>query len=331
MKIGIKRFNYYLDQLEALFVKAAKQKNPGLWLYQHNARTPLFMLEGLAKLYAGLHNRKKFEKIKASFKLLEDVLGAIDYYDAFSKEFSKNKKIPATVTGYLQAQVREKVQSLNEILTEKEWITEGNERLVKIRKTLSKIEWLKAEKEVNAIDAFYGTTIYEIAAFTQDSHYHFTNVESEVHELRRKLRWLSIYPQALQGCIQLGKNKDLAPHLKKYLVKEITGSPFNIMPPVGENPYLLLLEKNYFYCLSWMIAKLGQLKDDGLRVIAIKEALQQTAPLSDAIAFKKAYSYLGKKQLTLEKILIEADKVAKEFFDEQNLEHLVMGVFKVNE
>ena len=65
MKNGLLRFDFYLNQLEALLVKSSKQKNPALWLYQNNARTPLFMLEGLAKLYSGIHNKKKFEKIKA--------------------------------------------------------------------------------------------------------------------------------------------------------------------------------------------------------------------------------------------------------------------------
>ena len=46
----------------------------------------LFMLEGLAKLYAEIHNKKKFTKLKVHFKLVEDALGAIDYYDAFANE-----------------------------------------------------------------------------------------------------------------------------------------------------------------------------------------------------------------------------------------------------
>jgi len=88
MKNGPARFDFFLSQLQTLLAKAAKQKNPALWLYQNNARTPLFMLEGLAKMYSGIHNNKKFTKLKEHFKFLEDVLGAIDYYDAFAKLFT---------------------------------------------------------------------------------------------------------------------------------------------------------------------------------------------------------------------------------------------------
>ena len=104
MKNGLARFEFFLNQLQILLDKSAKQKNPALWLYQNNARTPLFMLEGLAKLYAGIHNKKKFTKIKAQFKLLEDTIGAIDYYDSFAKEFVAKKNIPAALTSYIQAQ-----------------------------------------------------------------------------------------------------------------------------------------------------------------------------------------------------------------------------------
>ena len=54
---GPARFLYYLTKLQSLFDKAAKQKNPALWLYNNDARTPLFMLEGLAKMYISINNK----------------------------------------------------------------------------------------------------------------------------------------------------------------------------------------------------------------------------------------------------------------------------------
>ena len=325
MKNGPARFEYYLTQVNNLLTKAAKQKNPALWLYKNNARTPFFMLEGLAKMYISIHNKKKFTKLKEHFKLVEDALGAIDFYDAFSTEFSKNKKIPVAITAYLQAQTREKIQSLNELLNEKEWLGNDNSRIKKIQKKLAEADWLKAEEEVQEMNEFYGQSIYEIVAFTEKESFHFDNVEADVHELRRKLRWLSIYPQAVRGCIQLSKSKKVPKHLEKYLTKEITTSPFNKMPDAGDNEAFLLLEQNYFYSLSWMIAELGKLKDEGLRIVAIKEALQQTSSISDAEAFKKAYQLTGAKQLKLEEILVKADSISKTYFKEKNLEYLVLG------
>lgn len=330
MTKGPERFQYYLTKLQDLFDKAAKQKNPALWLYKNDARTPLFMLEGLAKLYSCIHNKKKFLKIKEQFKLLEDALGAIDYYDNMAKGIGANTKIPAAVTSYLQAQSREKIQSLNELLVEKKWLSADNNRINKIQKKLGNADWLNEESEIAAINGFYGKSIYEITEFVHERKYQFSNIESDVHELRRKLRWLSIYPQALRGSIQLSKNKTVPKHLVKYLTKEITTSPYNKMPDAGDARYFLLMNQNYFYALSWMIAALGTIKDKGLQVVAVKESLQQTSELPDGDAIKKALLLLGKKQPTLDQLLAEAARICKIYFDEHNIENLVFGMGSVN-
>jgi len=333
MKNGQLRFEYFLKQLEELLVKSSKQKNPGLWLYQNNARTPLFMLEGLAKLYSGIHNEKKFEKLKAHFKLLEDAIGQIDYYDAFAKEFVANKKMPAVITNYLQAQSREKIQSLNEILTEKDWLGGDNIRIRKIRKKLSNADWQDEKEDVESIQQFYITAINKILEFINEKNFHFTDIEKDVHEFRRMIRWLSIYPQALRGCIQLSKPKAATPkYLTKYLTKAITSSPFNIMADAAGLKHFLLFDQNRFYALSWMIAELGNLKDNGLKVEVIKEAILQTSPqeptakANEKNALAKAYKLAGAAQKTIEQILDAAEKISQTFCKEKNLENLIAGI-----
>jgi hypothetical protein len=90
-----------------------------------------------------------------------------------------------------------------------------------------------------------------------------------------------------------------------------------------------LLEQDHFYALSWMIAELGRIKDSGLAVLVIKEALQQTSPVPDVIAFKKAYQSLGKGQLTIRQLLDKADGICKTYFAEKNLDELLIGIAAV--
>ena len=336
MKNGQLRFEYFLNQLEVLLAKSSNQKNPALWLYQNNARTPLFMLEGLAKLYSNIHNKNKFEKLKTHFKLLEDTIGKVDYYDAFAKEFLANKKIPPVITSYLQAQSREKIQSLNEILTEKEWLGDDNTRIKKIRKKLSNADWQDEKEDVKSIQEFYMTAINKILEFINEKNFHFTDIENDVHEFRRMLRWLSIYPRVLQGCIQLGKSKTAAPRfLSKYLTKAITTSSYNVMPDAGDLKYFLIFDQNRFYAISWLIAELGNLKDSGLKVEVIKEAILQTSPQSPTAktneknTLAKAYKLAGVAQKTLEQILDAAEKISQTFCKEKNLEDLITGIATV--
>ncbi len=312
MKNGPARFDFYLSQLEKLLLEAAKQENPALWLYQNNARTPLFMLEGLAKLYSGIHNPKKFEKIETHFKTLEDALGAIDYYDAFAKEMILDPEISAATIKFLQARTVEKTAFMNDLLTERKWIGENASRPQKIREKLGEADWLDEKSEITEIEKFYVANIGKIKKFAGQYRKGFTELESQVHEIRRKLRWLSIYPQALQGCLQLTENSVKDKNLEKYLTPEIVNSPFNKMPAVGANKYVLVFERDYFLALSWMIAALGKLKDEGLREYVLEEA-------GSAGASKSAQTA---------PILAKATEIAGRFFDEKILDKLIKGIEK---
>lgn len=310
---GPARFNLYLDKLENLLLEASKQSDPALWLYQNGARTPLFMLEGLAKLYGGLHNKKRFDKMEASFKSLEDAIGAIDYYDSFAKEFATDKKVAEKITKFTASKAMEKRAELNKLLIDKNWIGKNADRLSKIRKKLHDADWLDDKAEMNAIESYYKRSIEKINEFAKTYESGFTELESQVHELRRKLRWLSIYPQTLQGAIQLTKTSSRDKNVKKYLTPEIVNSPFNKMPSVSTNRYVLTFNRDYFLALSWMISELGKLKDEGLRFFVLNEAEVR----SKADTANEAV------------ILSKAAGISRTFFSENNLEKMIGGVVKI--
>ncbi|MHC1703918.1 MAG: hypothetical protein AB9846_08420 [Tenuifilaceae bacterium] len=323
MKNGSIRFNFYTNQVKELLIKARKEENPALWLFSNNARTSFFMLEALAKLYENLHNAKKFGKLKEQFKMIEDGLGQIDHYNWLTIAFTDKKEIPSEYYEYAKKQLDQKSADLNKILEDKNWLSKDFKRLKKIDKVLDEIDWLKPDKEVEAISSYYTKSIASITEFVSETKFCFDNVEEDVHELRRKMRWLSIYPQALQGVIQFSKDTKVAPSLKKYLTKEIVNSPFNKLPAAGNNNSLLLLNKTYFLALSWMIAKLGDLKDEGLLLTGLCEAIKLHSGCSEREALEKAYNLLGSKQRKMEEILDEAEEITKIFFKEKNLLHLI--------
>ena len=318
MKKGLGKFEYYLIQLDDLLLKASKTRNPAKYLYEHDGRTKLFMLEGLAKLYAGMYNSKKFFKLKDAYKALEDLLGAIDYYDSFAKDFLSDKKIPTTIRTFTEKKRVEKFTALNALLLKKKWINNTKLRTIKQGKKLKKIDWQKPEKEVMLIKKFYQKAIVSIDDFYTKTGTAFTNIENQVHELRRKLRWLSIYPQALQGIVQLEKSTAANKIIKKYLIPEIVDSPFNKLPAQGNNEFVFLLQQDYFLALSYMIAALGKLKDNGLRVIAVTEAIQQIRGVGQPEALALTYQLLGDQQPNITSILSQSSAVCETYFKEKN-------------
>jgi hypothetical protein len=330
---GLRAFSFHINLLEQLLLKATRQKNPALYVYKQGGRTTLFMLEGLAKLYAGVLQKKRFAKMKERFKVLEDALGSIDYYDVLAQELKSMARIPKPLVQYAEAQKREKIQYLQEVLLEGGWLGEPSKRLEKIRAKLEETRWLEPAEEAAAVKDFYGEAVYSIKQFLRGEGNTFNDIEHDVHELRRQLRWLSIYPQALRGMIQLGNEAATTSTqavFKKYHTAAITQSPFNQMPPVGDASFILLLDKNRFLCLSWTIAELGRLKDQGLREVGLAEALLETGSAADeAQAHQQALKLLGKKQIPISGLLEQASASTLQFQEEQHLEYLVMGTARV--
>ena len=328
MKQGLNRFTFYLRQISELMEKARNEKDPAMWLFTNNARTPFFMLEALARLYGGLHDRRQFGKLRSRFKLIEDELGKIDYFNALSLALITNKKIPAGCMENLRRKMEESASGLNKILLKEGWVSDNQKRIKKITRKLEKIDWLRPEKEVGKIAEFYNDETVSITDFVSKSKYLFDNVEEDVHELRRRLRWLSIYPQSMQGVFQFDATSPAPPFIDKYMTPDITESPFNKLPPPGTNTSFVILNKKYFFALSWMIAKLGVLKDEGLLITGLAEAIKENSKCTDDDAIKEAYALSGEKQGRLQQILDEAESLTKAFFHEKNLKKLLIRTEK---
>lgn len=317
MKNGEIRFDLYLTQLSGLLSDASTQTDPAMWLYSNGARTPVFMLEGLAKVYSGICGKKPFLKIGLKLKALEDAIGAIDYYDGFAKDYKKDPLIAPGITAYAEAKAAQSCLRVNELLKTDGWIGGDENRVSKIRKKLGDVRWPKPKDEIGLLERFYEKNILEVNDFWKQFSVGFTDVESQVHSMRRKLRWLSIYPQALRGCIQLTDEHKADANLAKYLTPEIVNSPFNKMPGRGANRHVLMLNRGYFLALSWLIAELGKLKDQGLRSGLIAEA------------DRAAGSVAVENDSGISSVLASAGDICRTYFAEGDLDKLIAGTVKL--
>lgn len=312
-----------LSKIETLLTQAIVHDNPALWLFENDLRTPIFMLEAIFRGYEKVYHNKEFKKIKLKCKELEDALGAVDFYYASAKEFSSNKQIKPSVINYLKLQNAEKISNLNDVLLKENWL--NGKRILKIRKAYQQNSWVAEETELKLIEAFYLKSIDKVNKFIVETTFVFDNVEEDVHELRRRLRWLSIYPQAFGGIFQYADNK-LRPstQVKKYLTTEIIHSPYNVMPTAVEVKKPIQLNKHFFLSLSWMIRELGILKDAGLNVLILKEALVHLKAANETNGETLAMQILGKKKLTIKQLLLHAQKIVQVYFKENNLSKLLV-------
>lgn len=300
-------FLYYSNQLQALLVKASKEKNPSMWLYLNNARTPLFMLEALTRLHSKAYDEKLFSKWNKRFKKMEDALGTIDYFVAFDKEFKANKNISSEIKTSTQQQIASSTEKFNKYLESKDWF---NGKLLRFNVKLSKYTMLFDEEYSNDLTEVIDKELKSIFDFGLKLNYHFTQMEEEVHEFRRKIRWISIYAQALNGIIQLKTNAKKPNYSINYHTKEIISSPYNKLPKkpsIVKHP--ILFDKNSFYCLSWMINELGKLKDRGLKIEFLTHEIAKAENCSEMDAQTKAIKILNIEPNTNELILKEVSNI----------------------
>ena len=322
MNPGKEIFNYHLNNLEKLLNEAKNQNNPALWLFENGLRTPMFMLEATARVFEKIYDSKDLEKRKEQIKTVEDAIGAVDYYNAFAKELTLNQNIKPAIIDYLNQQTDLKIIELNTILNDENWL--NRKRIAKIKETINSVDWLSETNELKKIDQFYKKSIAKIDEFIKITTFDFDDIENDVHELRRRLRWLSIYPQALLGVFQYSKSIENPPkNLEKYLTPEILESKYNILPTTLQFTNPIEINKNYFFALSWIIAELGKIKDEGLRIMVLKEAIENTDNSDLKIDESEIHKILNTKQKSLETLLSSAEKIVKPYFEEQNLKNLL--------
>lgn len=315
-------FLFYSVQLQDLLEKATKQKNPALWMYKNHARTNLFMLESLTRLHDDAFDEKLFGKWNKRFKKLEDLFGEIDQFATLENELKLNKKITKEIVKYFTVNTSNYLDKCNRRLIEKEWFSG------KLKSFDYKLSEFDVEYNQGYLDDLKYAMIDELIAitkFVKKSNYQFTKIEEEVHELRRKLRWISIYAQALNGLIQLRKSSKKNKFQINYFTKDVLKSPYNIVPPRPKNTAIIEFDHDSFFALSWMIKELGSLKDKGLKVQKLSDAIFISEDITKEQANEKALKLLGLDMKTHENILKQASELVETFIlKDKVLEKLII-------
>jgi hypothetical protein len=322
MSLGRLRFEAQLEEIERLLSESKAQDHRVFWLFENNLRTNFFMLQGLARLYAKAHNKKLFTKIKDKAKAVEDAFGWLDFYHHYTNSFIRSKTISAEVKEFFKNNLAQRTEDIQKLLKKEGWY--NGDRIKKIRKQLKEANWKDETAEAELFADIYKVEATEILHFLRDHEFRFVDMEHDVHELRRKLRWLSIYPQALQGAVKLVANQKDKSTLEKYHTDYIVNSPYNQFKPSRKLETHLTLGKPQFLALSWLIAELGELKDKGQRIEILTYALMKVEGLTKERAFKKTYMLLAKNYPKDEVLLKKASELSQEFASLAVLDNLVI-------
>jgi hypothetical protein len=309
-------FQKYLQANLELFQKAIGEKNPSYFLYQNKARSPLFMVEALIRLVNKLIDDKEVRRTLKAVKKLEDRIGKIDEADGFLKLFGNNKKVKRTQLGHFRERLDKILQKSDAKLIDKAYYQNL------FHSTIS-------EFTINFNDRMLILKLREIILKELEKCYryflkhksNFTNID-EVHEMRRKLRWISMYAQALDGVVSLKDDKANYKWEKEMITPADRKLKYN---KLGTNKQLeehIAFNRKAFLALSHVITELGTIKETGLQVAALASSLK------DIGITGKESARIARQQLGIRKnekeLLHEAHELMESFFVTHRIHELLI-------
>ncbi len=294
-------------------------------LYRANLRTPLFMVEGLARVSLGTGGDEAlFGELLRDVKTVEDVLGEVDFWWV-THDKATAWELPPEVLRHARERHRVACGRLVGWLEARAWVDhrylpdEGEVRLRvnRIGRALSRAPWPSPRKERKRLVEFLVGRVAstERAARSLD----LSDVEHGLHELRRRLRWLSIYAAALDGAVQLDHAAKPPKGWTRYLTPAVVGNPFNELPKGDGSVKPVLVPAPLFYALSWLIAELGVLKDRAQWTETVAHMLDAEGVGGGA----KPKRWLGDMALDAREAGKQAAAIAKQaLFEDKLLERL---------
>ena len=248
------------------------------------------------------------------------MLGEIDHYDASIKQFSKNKLIKKTQIDYLIKKRDKAILKLNEKLIKKDFYTSLiNEVLEDYQQELN----FNNKQLISELKNHINKQLQNAFEFFNQFPDSFNNMELQVHELRRKLRWVSIYAQSLQGIIVLKKTTAKYAWEKQFITPTEKTSPFNKLPITKSLTNYIYFNSKAFYALSNGIKTLGVIKDKGLGLSQLAKSIKKTS----ASTVKDSHD-IASKQLNLnvtdKELLQQAHQLLDLFFTKHKIHQLLV-------
>jgi len=310
-------FQLYCGQLITLFKKAKTNTNPALFLYKNKARVNIFMAESILRASNKLFEDKQIKEWHSTIKKLEDYLGQIENYIEVLANFSKLKTIKVQQLEYVSGKLDKAVEKLNSKLLKHDFYLAELSQMNKEFKINfnDKTIVLKLHEEIKS-------ELIEACEFFNQFPKGFTDMEKQVHELRRKLRWISIYGESFQGLIVLRDEKEKHAWEKAFITPREIKNPFNKLPVTNKISQHISLNKKAFYALSFMITDLGIIKDKAFALYFLEKSIRKTNTEKGINSAILASKQLGAKY-TEESLLKEAHVLLNLYFNKYKLHEIL--------
>lgn len=298
-----RRFTQLLAKVDVILLDASAIVHdalPGQVVFQSNGRTPVFMLEALGRVYDKLDlDAKLFERIRLETKIVEDALGAVDFWAVLRKK-AVGWSLPAGVKQLCDQWYFDACGRAWAWIKSQNWITsryhpEAELLSDKFRRKLKGIEWHARHKEAKALRKWLSKELLNTHEKVQELD--LTQIEAGLHKARREIRWPSIYFTAVEGGFVLDRDASPPANWDRYMAKSIVDSPFNNWNAPEADDVPIHVPAPLQYALSYAIDQLGVIKDKAQWTETVEHLLHLSGEKADVRALM-GESYLAASDAT---------------------------------
>ena len=307
-------FTDHIKELENIAASTKGSPQAALKFYQAGARNELFKLEALARIFRGAINKEKFEPLYRQLKGAEDELGKYDYNESLYIDISAKKGTSAVIIKHFQLTLELNRKELHEFLISDGWLPSSGSQYALLKKEIAEFTFPSMEVLRASTGNFICEQIEKIIKKYNNGSFALDDIEGGLHELRRRLRWISLYAQVTNGLIQLKPAKNISEEIAHLIPESIKNSPFNKLPSKMKGVEPLYIEDINFFFLSKIIEELGVLKDRALKAEALISAAQMSG-MKDHDQTEQILEHFGMTIHETRDVAAKAHDVCTHFFE----------------
>lgn len=234
-------------------------------------RRRVFTLEGSLKMYRG----RLSDELDAQYdnvKKLEDSAGGYSYAQTMTK-VAKDNKAPAQVIALLEKKEAAAKKALGDTLDELGLTLDEKNRFPAFKSLVRDVrhaDFGSYDQDRKGLLKIFKHTMKEI----EESDYDMNDLENGLHELRRQLRWVTIYTEAVDGLVQHDVN--VAPKIPEALADPVASSKYMTMPPADREMKPVVVSTSLYAKNQKVVLDLGALKDRGEAIHGMRDAFLAT-------------------------------------------------------
>ena len=269
-------------KIQALVGQGGSPKAIAGRMMDNDIRRQVFLLEGGLKFY-----KKRYPQLdgqKRVAKSLEDHLGWVSGARDMHA-LAVEKRAPSAVVAVLKRHVEEKEAAL-EALVAQQWSPDEDGQVPAIRdllQTLSETPWDDYQTDKAYCRKELRRRLGKIQEMSElspsEGGYDMKQLQGDtgLHELRRNLRWMPIYAEALDGAVQLDAKRNPSKHYKKALGTALADSKYVRLPDADHELDPIAISKSLYVANMQLVRDFGALKDGGEAIEELALAYQAAA------------------------------------------------------